>query len=309
VAMRAFEKAAKAKRVRPETLITVKAPKIEAKPGFFAHLFAKKPEVVKAKEAPKVSVLDAVSKPIAPVAKPVTPVSVAKSAVAEVKPVVQEVKKVEPVKAVPAKVEPKKESKPGFFAKLFAKKPEVVKAKEAPKVVALKPVLAKPAVAEVKPVVKTVVVEVAKPVAKPVVQEVKKAEPVKAAPAKVEPKKESKPGFFAKLFASAPAIFGCSEIQYIGQHAGHKAHGTLKRGSCPISSDEIRGFDFEAACCASRGAKACDRVEARGGGNGGAQARILYFRIAVRQERGAQGRGSCAQACDAIAGYACHPDP
>ncbi len=201
VAMRAFEKAAKAKRVRPETLITVKAPKIEAKPGFFAHLFAKKPEVVKAKEAPKVSVLDAVSKPIAPVAKPVTPVSVAKSAVAEVKPVVQEVKKVEPVKAVPAKVEPKKESKPGFFAKLFAKKPEVVKAKEAPKVVALKPVLAKPAVAEVKPVVKTVVVEVAKPVAKPVVQEVKKAEPVKAAPAKVEPKKESKPGFFAKLFA------------------------------------------------------------------------------------------------------------
>jgi len=216
VAMRAIGKVAKARRVRPESLITAKEPKIEAKPGFFARLFGKRSESAKPstpalKEVPKIVSVPVAKPAVVEVAKPVVPAVAIKPAVPEVlkpvaKPVVLEAKKPEIVKPAVAKVEPKPE-KPGLFASLFAKKPENAKSKEAPGATVLMPLVksevAKPAVPEVlKPV--SVVAEV-KPVAKPVVLEAKKPEVVKAALSKVEPKPE-KPGLFASLFAKKPEI-------------------------------------------------------------------------------------------------------
>jgi hypothetical protein len=159
VALHAIERVAKARKVMPASLITVKAPIVQKKPGFLASLFAK-PSSAKAAEAvaAKAPVVLPAAKPVAvEVAKPVAVLAPVQ------KPAVMEAKKPEPVKAVPAKAEPKP-AKPGFLASLFAKKPEV----------------AKPLSAKVEiPVAKSSIVFKSVPQA---VQDVKKGEPIKTLP-------------------------------------------------------------------------------------------------------------------------------
>jgi len=189
VALKVLKKVAIAKKVNYMSLITIQAPKVEKKLGFFARLFGKKTPVsanvslAPAKEPPRLAAVPIVTKSETSVLKPIAPAVVVPAVLAKpaapmvipthAKPIVE----AKPVAPIPVPSAPK----PSVFGSSFAKKEE-------PKAVAvtLPLSIAKPAVlAQAKPTV---------------AQEAKKAEPAKAIPVKVE----QKSGFFARLFAKKP---------------------------------------------------------------------------------------------------------